>query len=130
MPQADLFTWIDSLWNKKRLEGVPPVRMIHRFLASDKDFAPFCRALQLEVREPDLIVGTWRGLLPKGPGAPKGLQYVAAKKPPAAEELVTRMMRVLSERREVVEQMIETVAMKSEFAVSQLYSEFGVEEST
>jgi len=122
----DLFTWIDACWNKGKPEGTPPTFMMHRFMASDPDMAQVARELQVEVREPQLIFPIWKGYLPKGRGAPTNprLQYVAAKKGPAAEELVTRMQKVLSERREVIERMISLVALAGK--ENDLYWEYGI----
>lgn len=120
-----LFTWMDALWTKAEPEGTPPTFMMHRFLASDIDLAPACRALGLEVREPALVFKTWQGLLPKGPGAPR-LGYAAPKKPPQEEALVTRMREVTGERRAVIEEHIALARLAGH--VSALYAEFGVEE--
>ena len=121
----DLFLWIDALWNKKQLEGTFPAYVAHRFLASDRDMAQYARELQLRVREPNLIFKIWQGVLPKGRGAPK-LQYVAAKKPPAAEALIAKIQQVNSERRDVVEAMVGIVAESG--LLSDLYWEYGIEE--
>ena len=105
MAATDLFTWIDALWNKEKPEGTPPFYIIHRFLAADKNLAQAARYLQSDLRqEPQLMLGTWQALLPKGKGAPR-LSYVAPKKPKAAEALTLRMMTVLGESRVVVEDM-------------------------
>jgi len=121
---TDLFVWLDSLWNKKQHEGTPPTFMMHRFLAADKDLAPFCQALAQEVQEPKLVHRIWQGLLPRGKGAPR-LAYVAPKKAPAMEALATRMCLVLSERRRVVEETIAIV--ESAGRLPALYREFGIE---
>jgi len=119
----DLFGWLDSLWTKKQPTGTPPIYVMHRFLASDRHLANAARVLRQEVREPDLIAHTWRGLLPKGPRAPR-LTYVAAKKAPAAEELTTRMMANLGVRRAVAEEMQQVVELRGELA--DLYRCYGV----
>lgn len=124
---GDLFRWMDALWTKEEPEGTPPTYMLHRFLASDIDLAPACRVLGLEVREPALVFKTWQGLLPRGRGAPR-LAYVAPKKPPAEEALVTRMRQVTGDRRAVIEEHIALARLAGH--VSELYAEFGVEEET
>jgi len=127
---SDLFNWLDALWNKKRPPGIPPVYMMHRFLAFDRELANVARYLQSDLqREPDLVFGTWQALLPRAKGAPR-LGYVAPKRPKAAEELTQAMMRVTGERRVVVEEMQELVA--TELAMSgrqmaDLYFYYGVE---
>jgi hypothetical protein len=120
-----LFTWIDAVWTKAYPDGTPPTFMMHRFLAADPDFAQAARTLQRDMRsEPHLIFGTWQALLPKGSGAPR-LAYVAAKKPPAAEALTTRMMQVLGERRRVAEEMQAIVKLTGR--EGDLYLHFGIE---
>lgn len=123
---TDLFTWLDVLWQKSPTpDGTPPVFMIHRFLASERVYAAAARVLQQDLRrEPDLLFHTWKGLLPQGRSAPR-LQYVAAKKPPAAEALTERMVQVLAERREVVEEIQELYTAMGK--MKSLYYTFGVE---
>jgi hypothetical protein len=120
----DLFVWLDAVWNKKRPQGTFPARIAHRFLASDPDMAMLARELQIQVRDPELMFRIWQGSLPKGRGAPR-LAYVAAKKPPAEEELITRIKSVLSESRQTVEQLVEMV--KQADRMEELYWEYGVE---
>lgn len=120
---TDLFGWLDSLFNKSKPEGAPPTFMMHRFLVSDRDFAPAARVLQVNIRDPYLVWGTWQAMLPKGRGAPR-LQYAAAKKPPAEEALVARMRQVLPESRHSIETMIAIV--KAAGREAELYTEFGV----
>ena len=101
----DLFAHIAALWTKEKLEGTPPVYMMHRFLASDRDYAEAAKCLQIDLRrEPHLVVGVWQALLPKATRAPR-LAYAAPKRGPAAEQVTLRMMTVLGERRRVVEEM-------------------------
>ena len=121
---TDLFVWLDALWTKRRPEGTPPVFMLHRFLAADKDLAPFCRALAQDIRDSTFIFLTWQALLPRGAGAPR-LAYVAPKKPPAMEALIARMVTVLAARRSVVEEMVAIV--KEAGKLPALYAEFGIE---
>ena len=121
----DLFTWIDALWSKKTPQGTPPLFMMHRFLASDQDLAIAARYLQQDLRqEPHIMFRTWQGLLPKGRGAPR-LSYVVPKKPPTAEELTLKMMRVLGERRSVAEGMQQIVELAGR--TRELYLYYGVE---
>ncbi len=125
MAKTDLFTWLDAVWSKKRPGGIPPVFMLHRFLASDQTLAGAARILQQEVRRlPDLTFGIWQALVPKATRAPR-LAYVAAKKPKAAEELTTRMMSVLGESRRVVEDMEKIINLEGRLL--ELYTYFGVE---
>lgn len=120
---TDLFGWMDAIWTKAKPEGTAPTYMMHRFLASDRDFAQVARTLQMQVREPNLIFAVWQALLPKGRSAPR-LQYVVAKKPPAEEALVTRMREVLHESRGTVESIIAIVRLAGREQA--LYDEFGI----
>jgi len=121
-----LFNWMDALYTKKTLEGTPPIFMLHRFLASDRDLAMAAHTLQLEIKRagPRIAFRVWQGLLPKGQGAPR-FRYVAAKKPPAVESLTARMMHVLGESRTVVEEMQGLVELTGR--TEELYFEFGIE---
>lgn len=119
-----LFDWMDALWTKARPVGRFPAYVAHRFLASDRELAPFVRALMMEVREPDLLFATWQGLLPHDSSAPR-LPYGAPKKGPQAEELTKKMMLVRSESRETVEASQELVALSGR--TLELYREYGVE---
>jgi hypothetical protein len=121
---VDVFGWLAALWTKERPTGTPPVFMMHRFLASDRLLANAARATQL-LRDPDLIFGTWQALLPRDRrGAPR-LAYIAPKKSPAAEELVTRMQRTLAQSRRDVEDILEIVTLLGQDA--ELYCEYGIE---
>lgn len=119
-----LFNYMDALFTKEPIEGKPPTYMMHRFLASEKMYAPVARLLQRDVREPELVFGVWVALLPKDRSAPR-LMYVAPKKPPAEEELVTRMVAVLHESRVNVEAMLSLLEAAGKLADT--YREFGVE---
>lgn len=118
----DLFRWLDALYTKAQPEGTPPTWMMHRFLASERDYAEAARVFGKEIREPDLVFRAWQGLLPKGGGAPR-LGYVAPKKPPAEEDLVRRMMQVLGVRRGVCERMVELVRLGGR--LPELYLHYG-----
>lgn len=122
--KGDLFENLDALFTKKKLDGSPPFFIMHRFLASDPDFAIAARYLQRDVREPKMLLRTWQGILPRGKGAPR-LSYVAPKKGPPAEALVTTMVRVLSERREVVEEIVAMFELQGKTV--ELYEYFGIE---
>lgn len=121
---TNLFGWLDCIWTKETLKGTPPTYMMHRFLASDRDYAPFAKALAHDVRDPHLVLGCWQALLPKDSGAPR-LSYVAAKKAPAEEALVQRMRTTLCESRRACEEMIDIVRLSGR--LTDLYWEFGIE---
>lgn len=123
-PSSDLFAWIDSLFSKVHVEGSPPTYVMHRFIASDQMYAPFARWLGQRVRDPQLVVGCWRALMPQQRGAPR-FTYAAAKKPPAAEALAARIMASLGVRRDVAEQHIALAALAGR--ATALAEEFGIE---
>src|SRR6266545_1554996 len=85
-----LFGFLDALWTKRVPEGTPPMFMLHRFLAADRELAEACRVVGREVRDPVLAFRTWQGLLPVARGAPR-LAYVAAKRPPGMAALAARV---------------------------------------
>lgn len=120
----DLFRFIDCLWTKETPGGNPPVFMIHRFLASDRDLAEATRVIQREVREPAIAFRTWQGLLPRARSAPR-FSYVAAKRPPAEEALVARVMAVERLRRGAAEEAVELVRQVGK--LEDLYNYYGVE---
>jgi len=126
MATTDLFDWLNALYTKKRPEGTPPIFVMHRFLASERDLAPAAREIQLVHHDPAMAFAVWQGLLPRGSGAPR-LSYAAAKKPPAAEALIMRMVQVTGERRAVVEQMYDLLTLAGREA--DLYPYFGLEVS-
>jgi len=120
---SNLFANLDALWTKRAMRR-PPMYVMHRFLASDPDLAIAARYLQQDLRGDDILFRVWQGILPRGREAPR-LYYVAPKKPPQEEALVAEMMRVLSERREVVEEMVEILRLAGR--EDDLYPYFGVE---
>lgn len=120
---TDLFGWLNALWTKHRPEGTPPTFMMHRFLASERDFASVARTLQVEVRDPAMVFGIWQALLPDGRSAPR-LQYVWPKKAAEEEDLVGRMRSVLSESRLTCERMLTIIQLAGR--EKDLYAEFGL----
>lgn len=120
---TDVFGWLDAMFTKQRPRGTPPTFMMHRFIASDKLYAPFAREVQL-LRQPDMIFGCWQALLPQDKGAPR-FGYAVAKKLPAEEALITRIREVLSVRRDVAEEMYSLAADCG--VTKDLYAEFGIE---
>lgn len=82
---------LNALFRKKEIHGDPPMFVVHRFLASDRDFAPFVRDISRDVRDDQLAFAIWQAALPKTRTAPF-LPYAAAKKLPAAGDLAARIM--------------------------------------
>lgn len=105
--------------------GTPPIFLIHRFLASDRDLAQAARVIQRDIRDPHMAFRVWQGLLPKSKGGAPRFKYVAPKKGPAAEALVVKMMEKTRERRAVVEDMIALVEMQGKLL--HLYAFYGLE---
>jgi len=124
-----LFSWIDALYTKRQPEGAPPMFLMHRFLASDRDLAIAARYLQIDLKRTDarIVFRVWQGLLPKAQAAPR-LSYVAPKKLVAAERLTIRMGQVLGERRVVVEEIQALIALTGRS--EELYFHFGIEPPT
>lgn len=121
---VDLFVWINSLWNKDRPEGSPPVFVMQRFLVSDRNLAQAARVLQRDVPDAKMMAHTWRGILPEAAAAPR-MGYAAPKKGPQAEELTQRMMSVRKIRRDQAE--AEQAMIDSMGLLLDLYLEYGVE---
>lgn len=92
MAEVDLFEKIDSLFTKKEVAGDPihPF-VLHRFLASDMDFARAAAYFQEATWDPEMTWALWLFVLPRLPSAPR-MRYVAAKKPEAASKLIARML--------------------------------------
>jgi hypothetical protein len=124
MASSDVFSWLDALWTKRRPDGEFPEYVAHRFLASDRRLAPAARVLSRDLREPELVFGAWLGLLPRGAGAPR-LSYAAPKRPPAADALTERMMRVLGVSRREAEEMQDVASAAGRLA--DVFAAFGVE---
>ncbi len=106
MAKTDLFTALDTLWTKVRLEKPPSMFIQHRFLASDPDYAQAAKVIQKDIKEPDIAIRTWQGILPRGAGSPR-LSYLAPRKGKKIEELTQAMMANLRENRVTVEAMLE-----------------------
>ena len=106
MAKTDLFTALDTLWTKERLEKPPSMFIQHRFLASDPDYAQAAKVIQKDIKEPEMAIRTWQGILPRGAGSPR-LSYVAPRKGKKIEELTQAMMANLKENRVTVEAMLE-----------------------
>lgn len=123
----DLFKQLDLLFNKQPLpEGVEPPHpfVLHRFLASDRDFAPFAKQFNLDIWDPELNWEMWRTLLPRAPGAPR-LKYAAPKKAPEAEELTLRIMAVDGLQRVRAEEAVEILTASGH--LTEAYDYYGVE---
>jgi hypothetical protein len=87
----ELFDYLGALFQHKSYEGNPPQPFIvHRFLASDKDYAETAAGVQLVSSDPAIVYELWRSILPQG-RMPR-LTYVGPKKEPAAEGLALALM--------------------------------------
>lgn len=121
---SDLFQALGVLWTKQKPASMPSFFVLHRFLASDPDFAQAAKVLQKDIREPDILLSVWQGLLPKARGAPQ-LTYAAAKKSPEADALVQEMMAKIPDRREVCEEIVAMFDLLGR--TRELYIFYGVE---
>lgn len=99
----DLFTGIDSLFNKVQPGVFPYSGVVNRFLSSVCDFAPAAREISDTTYADSLTWQIWRSALPKALKAPY-LKYPAPKKSSEAEGLIPRLMQVHKIRREVAEE--------------------------
>ncbi len=131
--ESPLGKTLAALWNKTPRDTLianlgtqpPGCFLLHRFLASEPDFAIAARYLQADIRgEEAILFATWQGLLPRAASAPF-LKYVAPKKGPEAEELTLVMMGHMKERREIVEELQEIFALQD--LTQELYQHYGVE---
>lgn len=108
--ELDLFVAFDRMFRhepiKSEDETPPSPFIMHRFLASDRDYAQVARTVQRFLREPDMCFEFWRGVVPRGTGAPR-LKYTGAKRREDAEPLVLRIMEVEGYNRREAEQAVE-----------------------
>ena len=124
---ADIFVALDQLFAGATPDEYPSPWILHRFLASDPDFAQVAAEVQHHVRGPEETFLVWRAMvrpmhLPRAPRC----SYVGPKKEPQAEALVGALMTRLSLRRAVAEQYAELLQMLGQ--AKQAASELGVGE--
>lgn len=102
----NLFDAIKALFRKEEITSpVPSDFMLHRFLASQKDFAPFCKEINLHVYDRDMVWVIWKTALPRAARAPY-LPYPAPKSKKDDEfttQLADRMNISLTEAEDIVE---------------------------
>lgn len=102
----DLFDAIRKLFRKEPIKDPPSDFMLHRFLASQRDFAPFCAEINLYIKNRELTWGIWKAALPKAASAPY-LPYPAPKKQypddPFIEGLMEELGVGLLEAQEIAE---------------------------
>lgn len=118
---SDLFRHLDSLWTKEAVEDTPPIYVMHRFLASERLFAPVARELQQKVRDARITAQVWRGILPRGRAAPR-LAYAAPKKVRLEDNaLVEAIVSHEHVRREVAEDMVELIGLQDGLATARAF---------
>ena len=66
---ADIFQQIASLFRNQTPEGEVPVFSLHRFFASDPNFAPVADELS-RIYDDKMVVEIWRGALPNTSRSP------------------------------------------------------------
>lgn len=123
---VDLFEALDGLFrHEPKGEGqeVPSPFILHRFLASDPDYAAAAKEIQ-RVSDPYMVYAIWRGAVRRSPRAPR-LKYVGPRRSKTAEDLVARIMEVRSVRREVAEGYLDMLRQMKKLSV--LEKEFGIE---
>lgn len=87
----DLFDAINKLFRKEEIDNPLSDFMLHRFLASQKEYAPFCKEINLHIKNRKLVWKLWETMLPKAPRAPF-LPYAAPKKQRVDDPFVQGLM--------------------------------------
>lgn len=128
-PKAlDIFEQFNLLFQHEMVEDPPYHLILHRFLASDQDFAYWAREFtRNHIYDPLMLWKLWCSIVPPLPRAPF-MRYVAPKAPKAAAGLVPRLMEVHRWSRERAEESAElmlTVVGKD--AWKSLAATYGVE---
>lgn len=120
----DLFGQLDSLFSKVPIENPASPFILHRFLASDPDFAQAAAEIQKFVREPAMVQAVWQAALPRQSRSPK-LQYTGPRKGKGANELVQRLMSTHAYSRAEAEEMVALVTEQGR--LPEACREYGVE---
>jgi hypothetical protein len=107
--EVTLFDKIDALFKGKHpteLDSIPNFYIIHRFLASDKDYALVVRNIGHKIRGDDILWQFWRAVVPRVSKSPY-LKYPAPGKPGAATDLAQRLANRRAMSRLEAEQTID-----------------------
>lgn len=123
MSTVDINTALDAIFDGVPLERPPAPFILHRFLASDRDFCAVARDLQLDVRDPAMVFRVWQLAL-RGVGKPK-LFYTGPKKQKGADDLTLRLMEYYNCGREQAEEYVVILTAGGGYASA--CTEFGVE---
>lgn len=123
---VDIFVCLDLLFKGGTPEEYPSPWILHRFLASDPDFARVAHEVQNDIRGPEETFKVWQSMVRpmRLPRAPK-LKYVGPKKVGQAEGLVQALMHRRQLSRSVAEQMAEILELRGVAAAAA--AELGVE---
>jgi hypothetical protein len=87
---VDLFDSIKELHAGRKVDEHPGPFILHRFLASEKDYAEICREVQRTTTDPELTFEIWRAFV-GGTRAPR-FKYVGPPKQAKADALVLRLI--------------------------------------
>lgn len=121
----DLFEAIKALYRKEEIPKPPSDFMLHRFLASEKIYAPFCKEISLHVFDRYLVWEIWKTALPRAARAPF-FTYPAPKKKRIdhfTEELADRLDTSLAKSEDIVD-IINLIGNREEVA-----SYYGIDEN-
>ncbi len=107
----ELFDYINALFRHQALGDVTPPQpfILHRFFASDKDYASAAKDVQLTTNDPRMVYEIWRAAVPRG-RAPR-FTYVGPKARPKAEGLIAALMERAQLRREVAEDAVHVLTV-------------------
>lgn len=111
-----IFNKLQALFEKREVSEPPSFWMIHRFLASDRDFARVAREINLTYLDDERLWAFWYGLIPERSISKKWLArnftYVAPTQPDEPSELVQRLMEVRPLSRSEAEEIEEFAEMQ------------------
>lgn len=121
---VDIFEALDAMFRKQKLTEHPTPFILHRFLASDKDFAQVAKQVQLECTDAEMVFEIWRTAVPRMNKPPR-FTYVGPRKQKAAESLVAALMLREHLRKEEAEDVAELAEMVK--GTKKLEAYYGVE---
>jgi hypothetical protein len=119
---ADIFQQIDQLFKGQQPVGTVSVYSLHRFLASDQNFAPFAKQFS-SIRDDSMVVEIWRTSLPRI--RTPWLKWPAPKKPPAVDALVKKYADVENLSIVEAESQIQTITQMGKLGEALQY--YGIE---
>ncbi len=106
-----LFTAIKAIFGGRAVGDNPPTDwMLHRYIASDIDYAPFAKDISLKIFETAFVWEIWRAAVPRG--NPR-FQYTAAKKSRKKNVLANQMVERLGLHPATAEEYAEIITLLS-----------------